>query len=272
MIKHSHLVTLLLVLFAGALLTGCTIGHQKFYNQVAPTKYPPTDKVMMFEYSNVNLSDIYKLLFSDFLVIGKSSFNGPYESPSESIGYAKSIGADTFIATSQFKETRTSFMNQTIPTTNTTYMSGYSGSGSFYGTATTYGTNTTTIPISVNRYDQEGVYLRNVNKVVPLWKRTRDKYKKTSDNVVEGLWKNDKYEIELFQSGSQIVAFVKGTPEDSEIWQNDQLKFVYGLDSKTGIYLMGDKTPIPSNFEINKFGHLEIKLLTNNTKFSFARK
>lgn len=272
MMKHLQLVTGLLVLLLATFLTGCTIGHQKFYGQVAPTKYPPTDKVMVFEYANVNLSEIYELLFNDFLVVGKSNFNGPYEDPSQSVSYAKSIGADVFITSSQFKETRTSFMNLSTPTTSTTYMSGYSGSGSFYGTATTYGTKTTTIPVSVNRYDQDGMYLRNVNKVTPLWERSRDQYQKTSDNSIDGIWKNENYEIELFQSGNQIVAFIKGTPKELEVWKDKQLKFVYGLDSKVGIYLMGNKTPMPSSFEINKFGHLEIRLLTNGEKFSFARK
>lgn len=267
MIKNLHFCLLGLLL-----LTGCTIGHQQFYDHMAPTKYPPTDNVMVFEYSNVDLSEIYDLLFNEFLVVGKSGFNGPYESPSHSVGYAKSIGADVFITSSQLKETRTSFMNVSTPTTTTTHMSGYSGNGSFYGTATTFGTRTTTIPVSVDRYDQHGMYLRNVNEVTPLWERTRDQYQKTSDNVVEGVWKNENYEVELFQSGVQIVAFIKGTTKEDDIWKSGQLKFVYGLDSKTGIYLMADKTPIPSTFEINKFGHLEIKLLTNSEKFSFARK
>ena len=35
---------------------------------------------------------------------------------------------------------------------------------------------------------------------------------------------------------------------------------------------MGNKTPIPANININKFGHLEIKLLTNTETFSFAKK
>ena len=38
------------------LVQGCTsLGHKEFYTQVAPTKYPPTDKTMVFEYKNVNL-------------------------------------------------------------------------------------------------------------------------------------------------------------------------------------------------------------------------
>ena len=178
-----------LLLIAVSAFSGCqAINYKEFYSQVAPSKYPATEKLMVFEYSNVDLDDIYEILFSDFLVIGKSGFIGKYESPDKSISYAKSIGADIFIATSQFSETRTSFMNLTLPTINTTYLSGYSGGGSFYGTATTYGTQTMTIPISFDRYAQHGMYLKNLNAINPLWERTKEQYQATGDNELSGVW------------------------------------------------------------------------------------
>ena len=263
----------ILIAFILLVAQGCmTIGHKKFYDQVAPSKYPPTSKVIIFEYANVNLKELYDLLFNDFLIIGESSFNGPYEGPRQSISFAKSIGADVFISTSQFKETRTSFMNLSTPTTSTTYLSGYSGSGSFYGTATTYGTTTTTIPIQVNRYAQGGLYLKNINNILPLWERVRDQHKRTSQSPIEGLWKNENYELELFQSGQQIVAFIVNKPKNKKVWNVGQLKMIYGVDSGVGVYLMGDKTPMPAKFKINKFGHLEVTLLAQDDTFSFARK
>lgn len=254
------------------LLSGCAqLGHKEFYSQIAPSKYPPTSKVMVFEYSNVDLDEIYQLLFSDFLIIGKSSFNGPYENPAQSVAYAKSIGADIFISTSQFKETRTSFMNLSTPTTSTTYISGYSGSGSVYGTATTYGTQTTTIPIRVNRYDQEGIYLKKMGSNVPLWERTEAQYKETSKNPLSGKWQNESYRLTVYQSGDQMVAFIDEVLKGDRSWSTGQLKMIFGEDSDVGIYLMGNKMPMPSKIYINKFGHLEIELLTNSEKFSFAK-
>lgn len=254
------------------LIQGCaTVGHKEFYTQVAPTKYPPTQKVMVFEYSNVDLKEIYDLLFSDFLVIGRSGFNGPYEDPTQSVSFAKSIGADVFLSTSQFKETKTSFMNLSTPTSSTTYISGYSGTGSFYGTATTYGTRTTTVPISVDRYDQDGLYLRNVNSVVPLWERKEAQYRKTEPSDIEGVWFNENYKLHLYRSGQQYVAFISGEPKEREAWRQGELKFIYGVDSGVGIYLMGNKTPMPAQFKLNKFGHLEVTLITAKETFSFAR-
>jgi len=263
----KRLFIIMTVLF----LQGCTIGHQTFYTQVAPMKYPPTEKTIIFEYANVDLKEVYELLFSDFLIIGRSSFNGPYEKPAQSESYANSIGADLFLASSQFKETRTSLMPLTTPTTSTTYVSGYSGAGSFYGTATNYGTQTTMIPIEVNRYNQTGLYLRNVNKVMPLWERTVNQYKKTQENELEGTWINENYKLNLFRSGEQMVAFIAEPPKERDVWDKGQLKFMYGVDSGAGIYLMGDKTPMPAKFNVNKFGHLEVTLVTAKESFSFAR-
>lgn len=263
--------TLLAIILAVMLASCAQLGHREFYDQVAPSKYPPTPKVMIFEYSNVDLDEIYELIFSEFLIIGKSGFNGPYENPDHVRSYAKSIGADILITSSQFKETRTSFMNLSTPTTNTTYISGYSGSGSVYGTATTYGIQTTTIPVRVNRYDQDGIYLKNVNNANPLWERSRLQYKSTRTNDLTGIWKNENYEIEVIQSGEQMVAFISDVLDGDKSWSKDQLKMVFGTESGVGIYLMGNKTPMPSEFKVNKFGHLEVKLLTNAETFAFAK-
>lgn len=269
----KHMLISTLVIF---LIQGCaTIGHKKFYTQVAPTKYPSTEKVLVFEYADVNLKDVYDLLFSDFLIIGRSGFTGPYQTALQSASFARSIGADIFLSTSQFRETRTSFINRSTPTSNTTFVSGYSGSDAFYGTATTYGTRITTIPITINRYDQEGLFLRNVNNVNPLWERTDAQYKKTGSSELDGIWFDENYKINVYRSGQQIVAFidtfVMNTREQRIDWKQGQLKFVYGIDSGVGVYLMSNKKPEPAKIGLNKFGHLQISLISTGNTFSFAR-
>jgi len=262
----------LLSIILTVMISGCAqLGYREYYHQVAPSKYPPTSKIMIFKYSNVDLDEIYELLFSDFLIIGKSEFSGPYEDPVHARSYAKSIGADILITCLQFEETRTSFMNLSMPTISTSYVSGYSGSGSVYSTATTYGTKTTTIPVRVDRYDQDGIYLKNINNVNPLWERTRSQYKSTGTNDICGIWKNEEYEIEIIKSGEQLVAFIRAVFNGRKSWSKDQLKMFFGTESGVGVYLRGDKTPIPSKFKVNKFGHLEVKLLTNGETFSFAK-
>ena len=261
-------------LITALLIQGCAqVGHKEFYTQVAPSKYPATEKTYAFEYANVDLYDIYKLLFSDFLVIGRSSFNGPYEPPAMAMSYANSIGADVFISTAQFQGTRTSFVGITTPTVSTTTISGYAGGSPVFGTATTYSTQTTPIPISVNRYDQSGLYLRNFNKVLPLWERTEAQYAKTESNTLEGIWRNENYVVNVYQSGQQVLGFIAVQPKNKDTldWKPGQLKFVFSTDSRTGVYLMGNKTPMPARIEVNKFGHLEVNLVVTKEVFSFSR-
>lgn len=271
----SLMKRILVTILVAISLQGCeSLGHKTFYSQVAPVKYQPTDQALVFEYQNVKIDDIYELLFSDFLIVGRSSFVGPYENPLQSISYAKSIGADVLITSSQFKETRTSFVGISTPTSSTTSFSGYSGNGSFYGSATTYGTQTTTVPVSVNRYNQTGLFLKNVNHVIPLWQRTEDQYQKTASSELEGVWHSDGYTLNVYRSGSQIVAFTVGESTDKEIrkfWGSGELKFIVGVDSGVGVYIMGNKTPMPARFKVNKFGHLEAYMILTQQTFSFAR-
>jgi hypothetical protein len=266
-----------IMFFVGLLtfvFTGCAqSGYQEFYSQQSPKKYPKTEKVMLFEYSNIKLRDIKTILFDDYLVIGQSGFNGPYENPENAISFAKSIGADIVITNAQFKETRSSIVPLTLPSTTTTNFSGYSGGSSFYGSATSYGTQTTMMPITVHRYHQDGIFLKNINNVHPLWERTTNDYKKTTDNSLEGIWENESYKIKIFQSGTQITSFITEVKKDinQSFWQINDLKFIFGNETNKGIYLMGDKTPIPSIFTLNKFGFLEVELITSGQKISFAR-
>ena len=107
---------------------GCgTLGHQKFYTQSSPTKYPKTDHVYVFYYGKVDLNKMYNLYFSDFLKIGISSFNGPFEDSKRSDSFAKSIGADVLISNSQHTETYDIHMSSLVPDTK---MAGRSGQNS----------------------------------------------------------------------------------------------------------------------------------------------
>lgn len=262
------------VILATFFLSGCAVvGHKDFYSQISPTKYPPTEKVMIFEYQNMSLKGVYDTLFSDFLIIGKSSFIGPYEEPEQALSFAKSIGADVFITNSQFKSTQTSIMSITTPTATTTNINGYSAGQSFYATATSYGTTTNNIPITVSRYNQDGYYLRNVNKVLPLWDMSEDQFGKTADGIFAGNWHNENYKIKIYQSNKKTVGTVLNVvgKDRTKFWNQGQLKLIFEETANLGVYMMGDKTPVPATFSINKFGHFEVKLIESGEVFSFAR-
>ncbi len=258
----------------GLVLQGCAaVGYQQFYRQSAPSKYPPTEAVQVFQYNSVDINDVYRLLFSDHLVIGKAAFNGPLEDAEGAKAFAKAIGADLLITSAQLKETRTSLIPLTVPSTSTTQFSGYGAGGFYSGTATTYGTRTTTIPVRVDRYDQTGLFLKDINKVEGWWSYTQDKFTRGKPNQLEGVWGNENYTLDLQGAeGNKVYAFTISATSDRGNWPKGQFKFLFDIDSKKGIYLMGNRTPMPATFDVNRFGFLEVRLVGADEVFSFARK
>ena len=69
-----------------------------------------------------------------------------------------------------------------------------------------------------------------------------------------------------------MVAFISAPPVGKEMWKVDELKMVFSPESGVGFYLMEDKTPQPAEIKLNRFGHLEVKLIVESSSFSFARR
>lgn len=103
-----------------------------------------------------------------YTLIGYSSFNsGNNEQASGAVAQAKRVGADlVVIIDPSFSGSTTSQLPLVMPTSTTSYtrgsatVQGSGGSVTAHGnsTKTTYGSNTTYIPITVTRYDYGAVY------------------------------------------------------------------------------------------------------------------
>lgn len=259
------------LLIATTLVSGCVgPGYKQFYQQVAPTTYPQTKRVLVFKYSE-DLDDIYKHLYSDWLIIGRSDFVGPYENPDMAKGRGMSLGADIIIASANYAESRTGSMTLTTPTVTTSQVSGYTPNGYVSGTVTTYGTQSKQVPITVERYNQSLFFLKNVNNQKPIWEKTKTDFLLSSDHVIAGRWKNKDYEIEVFQSDADIVGFLISTPKKEPAWKQGELKFIFNSSSGNGIFLRKSKAPSTGKFGVNKFGHLEVKHQESEAPISFMR-
>lgn len=102
------------------------------------------------------------------MVIGESSFNtGKRVSDDDALKQGQAVGADlVLVFLPQYTGSVTSSVPITTPTTNTSYTTanatayGPGGPVSAYGnaTTTTYGSNTTYVPITVNRSDYGAIY------------------------------------------------------------------------------------------------------------------
>lgn len=180
-----------MIMAAFVAMGGCATGYSQFYQplpnteqtlarRVAPAPEDPAVERASGDWREI--ADRYAR--RGYFPLGSSSFNsGQAEDDDNAIEQAQEIGADlVVIIEPQHTETTTTSVPITTPTTTTSYTTGSAtaygsgGSATAYGnaTTTTYGTKTTYIPMTVNRYDfgamyfvkvkiQFGAYFRDLN-------------------------------------------------------------------------------------------------------------
>lgn len=165
----------LVIVLLASTLAACASGYSQFYTAVpgatpeviARSRAAPPPATPLVEYSpTVPDPDQYARL--GYAAIGYSSFNsGHNESEKNAIAQGQRVGADlVVIVNPTYTGSVTSQLPITTPTSSTSYTTGsataYGSGGSVtaYGnsTTTTYGSKTTYIPMTVNRYDYGAVY------------------------------------------------------------------------------------------------------------------
>ena len=131
----------------------------------SPTVVLPTGEPKMFQGADKE-TDYQRMLENGYSLVGFSSFNGADANVDGALTQAKVVHAEIVLIYSKHTGTRSGVLPLTLPDmqTSTTTLSGSTfgsgGYGSFSGTAntTTYGTQTTYIPYSVDRYDYFASY------------------------------------------------------------------------------------------------------------------
>lgn len=168
---------LILSALACAALAGCANNWAKYYsgNENARTLpfYDARETGPIKIYRTVDpVKDRAELERQGYTQVGFSSFNAGSDSASEKQlrVQAEKIGAHVVLTGSNYTGTVTGAMPLTLPTSTTSYTSGratvYGAGGPVTvngsGTTTTYGTETTMVPYSVNRSDFGAAYFVKV--------------------------------------------------------------------------------------------------------------
>lgn len=171
-------IQILMAIAISLTVAGCANGYKDFYTAVpqatpeaiAASRISPAPVTPMVERSQ--FGDLEQILLPylkrGYVAIGSSMFNsGESVSETAAIDQGRAVGADlVLIFTPRFTNSVTSSVPITTPTTNTSYTTGSAtaygpgGPVSAYGNAstTTYGSNTTYIPVTVNRSDYGAIY------------------------------------------------------------------------------------------------------------------
>jgi PDZ domain len=116
--------------------------------------------------------DLEAMWRKGFVAIGYSSFNTGNSKTNDAVKLARKLRARFLIVSTQLTSSDTTTVPMTMPNTTTSqtngtasvYGSGGYANGSYSGTTTTYGTQTTYIPVTVNRFDKNAVFFQEAPK------------------------------------------------------------------------------------------------------------
>jgi serine protease Do len=160
------------LIIAFALLSGCANNYEKFYvENTSPIDQrliiPTVGEPEIFSGSNNKDHDYIRMAEDGYFLKGHSGFHATGGATRANlIAQAKKVGASKVIYYSKYMSTESGTTSLTLPNTQTTYHSGGvstygaggSGYGSYSGTSTTYGTQTTQIPYTRHRYEYLATY------------------------------------------------------------------------------------------------------------------
>lgn len=148
---------------------------EKFYRPapVGTTPILPSDQPPQVVDLPPDPSDLVNSMWrKGFALIGASSFNSTNASTKDAIRFALKLKAAYIGVASQLASSQTSSIPFTTPTASTSYTNGTvsatgtggSASGTYSGTTTTYGSQTTYIPITINRFEKVALYFGSIAK------------------------------------------------------------------------------------------------------------
>lgn len=149
-------------------LSGCAGGYSTFYQPTPLAGVVPRyegEPQIRAAGADTN-SEVLELASQGYSLIGTASFNGTAQSRLSVTLQAKKVGASLVLTGARYTNTINSTLQLQTPTSSTTYsngqatVTGYGGvaTGNYRGSSTTYGTQTTNVPISIARYDQMALF------------------------------------------------------------------------------------------------------------------
>ena len=189
------------------IISGCASGYKQFYKTADGIDQSVISQIRFSKFNGNpivkkgNFGSIKEIVRSyekqGYTVIGSSIFNsGREESEDSAIKQAVSVEADlVVILDSVYTGSVTTSMPVTTPTTSTSYSTGsataYGSNGpvSVYGssTTTTYGTQTTYMPIAVHRQDYGAIYFIKQKYMLGIYIRDLDDKERQSVQSNKGV-------------------------------------------------------------------------------------
>lgn len=178
-------------------------------------------------------ADIDAMWQRGFAPIGYTYFNASNSKTKDGLRLAKKMKARYVVVGTQYTGTQSASIPISTPTSSTTtnsgnvsvYGSGGTGHGTYSGTSTTYGTQTTYAPISVDRFDKFGIYFKEMPK-----KGIGVMFRELTPDEVRVLETRRAFVIQSVRDGSpaynsdmlpgDTILSVNGQPADEANWRS----------------------------------------------------
>ena len=170
---------LMAVIISGLALSVGQIAHandwEKFYRPIgsySSLAIAYGGEPEMMNSSGNSDADIEQMWRKGFAPIGYTSFETANNKTDDAVRLAKKLKARYLIVQANLQSSRTTSMPLTLPHTTTSYTNGSASAygsggyaqGTYSGTTTTTGTQTTYIPITINRFRKTAIYFQEVPK------------------------------------------------------------------------------------------------------------
>lgn len=207
---------------------------EKFYRPIMPTVelMPSTTEPELVPTTSDPQTDVGNMWRKGFAAIGYTSFNTSNDKTADAMKLARKLKARYVIVSTSLLSSHTSAVPLTLPNTTTSstngtvsaYGSSGSASGTYTGTTTTYGTQTTYIPITINRFEKNAIFFMEAPKR-GAGIRLRD----LNDKEVAAVETRRAFVVMFVRDDSpaynadllpgDIVLQVNGLPADPATWQ-----------------------------------------------------
>lgn len=256
------------LLLASGCLAQLQAKFDPYYTRTTPRYYEPTEAPLMFQYSVEDATWSVEHYFSPMTLIGHLDFNGPAPSPRDFYRYGSSLGADVIVLGATQTDAQTVEATRTVYDTATSTV--YDSAGNAVGSVKTNVPREEPYTYTIYRYDFVVSFFRYKTDEVPWWGLRADMVTVVPPKKagLDGLWSDGDYVIKLQSSKTQYLGFVENISENRlnenqiefrkltgkrrQLWTVGDLKFMFEKQSMSGLWLMGNKKPVPCKFKLDK--------------------
>jgi len=176
--------------------------------------------------------DVEGMFRQGFVAVGYTSFNASNDKTKDGERLAEKLHARYMIVGTKLTSSQSAMLPLTLPNTTTSYTNGTAtahgsggyAQGTYSGTTTTYGTQTTFIPYRINRFDKTAIYFKEIpRKGVGL------KIRDLTNQEMAALGTRHAFFVQFVRDGSpaynadifpgDMIVQVNGDPIDPVHWR-----------------------------------------------------